>query len=269
MKTNSASTAQSVKMTDVMIQGEFTEWNRVYRLDLQRYCCMLTGSKWDGEDLAQETWVKVWQSLQSRNGKLKITRAYLYRIARNAWIDRSRKRRITHDSTLTDELAEYKIDQIEVWAAMETLVERLGPYQRSVLLLVDILQYTAIEAANLLQTTEGAVKAALHRARMKMKSSRDTSQIHGDLRRSDRSEDHLIISNNKAESDDVLVYNYMVAIQQQNTPALLMLLDNSTSSDLLPIMTFLSYQRSSMEVGVSEDIISRNRSSNHVVSLAA
>lgn len=208
----------------------FSNWMGTHRQDLLRYCHMLTGSKWEGDDLAQDTWMKVWLSIQSKGNELKLSRAYLYRIARNTWIDRGRKKSVLLDLSPLEEVVEPIIDHDIMLSAMETLVEQLVPYQRSVLLLVDVFQYTAAEAAELLQTTEGAVKAALHRARMKMKSRINDSELNS----------KHSASRVKNDSDDMLVYAYVEAIRQQNIPALIMLLNNTTSRDLVPVLTLLS-----------------------------
>ena len=62
-------------------------------------------------------------------------------------------------------------DPAETWAAMEHLVGALPPRQRVVFLLTEVFRFTAAEAAAMLNMTEGAVKAALHRARAGLKGA--------------------------------------------------------------------------------------------------
>ncbi|WP_445671554.1 sigma factor-like helix-turn-helix DNA-binding protein [Paenibacillus sp. FSL P4-0288] len=94
--------------------------------------------------------------------------ALLFRIARNTWIDIMRRkatlsRVLELDQSPTEASAEYGSFEIE--AAFQALQEHLSPLQQAVFLLRDVLGHSAMEAAEILVTTEGAIKAALHRAR--------------------------------------------------------------------------------------------------------
>src|SRR5215469_5877160 len=62
-----------------------------HRGDLHRYCRRLTGNLWDGEDLMQDTLVRVFGLLGRSDMKLENPRAYLIRTATNIWIDRMRR----------------------------------------------------------------------------------------------------------------------------------------------------------------------------------
>src|SRR5690606_35265529 len=102
---------------------------------------------------------------------------YLYKIANHIYIDGRRKNRTgaesySIDGTAVDELQANESDVASLWTAMETIVNRLPINQRITLMLIDVFRYTAAETAELLSTTEGAVKALLHRARTKLRSER-------------------------------------------------------------------------------------------------
>lgn len=134
------------------------------RPDLWRYCLRLTGSAWDAEDLVQETLMKAyarltwWEPVDAR--------PYLFRMAANAWIDTWRKRKVeTLELDEARAVAGNAPDPAETWATMEHLVGALPPRQRVIFLLTEVFAFTAAEAAAMLNMTEGAVKAALHRAR--------------------------------------------------------------------------------------------------------
>ena len=62
-----------------------------YRSDLHRYCRRLTGNVWDGEDLMQDTLVRVFSMIGKIDAKLENPRGYLIRTATNLWIDRVRR----------------------------------------------------------------------------------------------------------------------------------------------------------------------------------
>lgn len=147
---------------------------------LWHFCRRLTGSSWDAEDLVQETMLKafaslpnVWQPLDGR--------AFLFRIAANTWVDQVRRSRRApmEDLEAHPELqAPAAADRrVALHDAMERLVLLLPPRQRVVLLLCDSLDFRAREVAAMLATTEGAVKAALHRARVTLATAAESGPL--------------------------------------------------------------------------------------------
>ncbi|WP_239616053.1 RNA polymerase sigma factor [Cohnella mopanensis] len=144
------------------------------RTALNRYCLSLTESPWDAEDLAQDTWVKA-LSLFTRHGH-RNPEALLLRIAKNTWIDQARRKnvlaRILKEERAWAALPENSLTEIEIEMALHALLKHLPPLQRTVFLLRNVFEYSIAETARLLKTTEGAVKAALHRARKSLDSAR-------------------------------------------------------------------------------------------------
>lgn len=151
---------------------------------LHRYCLSLTRSSFDADDLAQETWAKAL-------GYRKFTaspnpEALLLRIARNTWIDHIRRagsltRALERSGLAADsaavEAAQGELTGIEL--IFQAMLTHLTPLQRTALVLRDVLGYSAAEAAGLLDTTEGAVKAALHRARLALITVREELDTRG------------------------------------------------------------------------------------------
>ncbi|QGQ98998.1 RNA polymerase sigma factor [Paenibacillus psychroresistens] len=136
---------------------------------LQAYCRKLTGTSWDADDLLQETLMKFYTSL-CKNEARQITTSYLCRIAKNTWIDWCRKRKAV-DVPLDEGLlvpTEPGTNSEDVQEALEVLAEQLPVRQAVVLLLMDVFHFTAKETAKRIYATEGAVQAALHRARAKL-----------------------------------------------------------------------------------------------------
>lgn len=132
---------------------------------VHRYCLSLTKSRWDAEDLAQETWLKgIGAALASTH---KNPEALLLRIAKNTWIDQSRRRNQYARLLIQEKQVEAALDSssLELEEAMHALMKHLSPLQRTVFLLRDVLDYSTLETAEFLNMTTGAVKAALHRAR--------------------------------------------------------------------------------------------------------
>lgn len=136
---------------------------------LNRYCLSLTHSKWDSEDLAQDTWVKI----LARNKDLEHNNpeALLLRTAKNGWIDHVRRRHRFEQILIKQQLLSkenhdtQENSTVDIEAAFQYMMTHLSPLQRTVLLMRSVLGYSVADTANKLQTKEGAVKAAYHRAR--------------------------------------------------------------------------------------------------------
>ncbi|KOR90129.1 sigma-70 family RNA polymerase sigma factor [Paenibacillus solani] len=142
---------------------------------LHRYCLSLTNSLWDSDDLVQDTWIKALEHMKQQNHV--NPEALLLRIAKNTWIDRVRRdqtyRRILDEKleqVLPKEETLNEDTNLNIEFAFQWLLERLSPLQRTVLLLRDVYGYSVSETASILKTTEGAVKAALHRAHKELQS---------------------------------------------------------------------------------------------------
>ncbi|QJD86973.1 RNA polymerase sigma factor [Cohnella herbarum] len=142
------------------------------RTTLNRYCLSLTECPWDAEDLAQDTWVKALSSLKYFNHH--NPEALLLRIAKNAWIDRTRRQSVLVRILKSEQIAASLPDNgfLEIEIALHALMEHLSPLQRTVFLLREVFDFSIAETAAKLQTTEGAVKAALHRARKSLDAIR-------------------------------------------------------------------------------------------------
>jgi RNA polymerase sigma-70 factor (ECF subfamily) len=146
------------------------------RPDLHRYCCRLTGNLWDGEDLAQDTLVRVFGLLGKIDAELENPRAYLIRTATNLWIDRMR-RRSRERSVVTAERLEAALSSpqggdparaTKIREATGEFLQHLAPRERAAVLLKEVFDLSLEETASILKTTVGAVKAALHRGRTRL-----------------------------------------------------------------------------------------------------
>ncbi|EOS53411.1 RNA polymerase sigma factor [Paenibacillus barengoltzii] len=247
-------------------KGNFQTWVQLYGSALRNYCRSITGSVWEGDDLAQDTWLKIWSATQGKGDNVQLTRTYLYRAAQHAWIDRNRKRKLPAESLPLDEQLQAPVptDPAAVWAAMETLVIELSPLQRTTLLMIDILKYTAGEAAQLIGSTEGAVKAALHRARVRLRNAVEGSNRAVTAPRQDKvqsmEEDFLPGS----LSDDVLVLAYMDAIRREDAAALVMLYNDARPQDVVPVVTLQSYRCSSLR-SIAVDTPAADPVRNHLM----
>ena len=141
------------------------------RGDLHRYCRRLTRNVWDAEDLAQEALLRAFGGLARLHDPLRNPRAYLLRIATHAWIDQLRKRERESDALAEHGEAEPTRPAAggAVRDAASTLLHRLPPQERAAVILKDVFDLSLEESAEVLDTTIGAVKAALHRGRGRLR----------------------------------------------------------------------------------------------------
>jgi RNA polymerase sigma-70 factor (ECF subfamily) len=142
-----------------------------FRPELHRYCRRLTGEVWDAEDLVQETLLKGFASLGSINVPIANPRGYLVRIASNLWIDGQRRKNLETSAlaTLDDDGVTTQPDRAGMRAAGARLFERLSPQERAAVVLKDVFDMTLAEIAEALSTSVGAVKAALHHGRGRLR----------------------------------------------------------------------------------------------------
>lgn len=145
------------------------------RPDLHRYCRSLTGSVWDAEDLVQDTLLRAFAKLGEFTNPIDNPKSYLFRIASNLWIDRFRRVEAVaieeHPATNSPELS------TEIRDAAKQLMQLLPPQERAAVVLKDVFDFQLDEIAAILQTTVGAIKAALHRGREKLAAPRSTRVV--------------------------------------------------------------------------------------------
>jgi len=167
-------------------EAGFGELVQRHRRELHLHCYRMTGSFDEAEDLVQETFLRAWRKRDSFEGGPGF-RAWLYRIATNACLDalRSSRRRPStvqsfaevpwlqpYPDRLLDELAPSDTQPDAVVVARETIeltylavIQLLPPRQRAVLILRDVLDWSAAEAAAMLEMSVAAANSALQRAR--------------------------------------------------------------------------------------------------------
>jgi RNA polymerase sigma-70 factor (ECF subfamily) len=143
------------------------------RSELYRYCRHLTRSPWDAEDLAQDTLARAFVTLAQMGDDPIHPRAWLFRVASNLWIDQLRRRRSIALSEPETVAAVVAPDPRVSREAAGTLLVKLSPQERAAVVLKDAFDFSLEEVSDILGTTSGAVKAALHRARGKLVDEHD------------------------------------------------------------------------------------------------
>lgn len=145
----------------------FLETYEPLRPELYRYCRHLTRSPWDAEDLAQDTLARAFATLGQMGDSPPNPRAWLFRVAANLWIDQQRRRKRLEPID-EHEPSVAAPDPITSREAAGTLLGTLSPQERAAVVLKDVFEFSLEEIAEVLSTTPGAVKAALHRGRGKL-----------------------------------------------------------------------------------------------------
>lgn len=140
---------------------------------LHRYCTRMVGSVFDGEDVVQEALAKAAEALPAA-GNIEKAERWLFTIAHNAALDALRRRKRKAEVPLESDSADQPEQPAEVdsWiaasASLATIMQ-LPIIQRSTVVLMDVLGYSLAETVDILGTTLAAVKAALHRGRVRLK----------------------------------------------------------------------------------------------------
>jgi RNA polymerase sigma-70 factor (TIGR02960 family) len=157
-----------------------------HRRELHVHCYRMLGSFDEAEDAVQEVFLRAWRARDTLTGSGNV-RAWLYRIATNVALDalRARSRRTPalesfadvpwlqpYPDRLLDEIAPPEDEPDAVVVARETIalayvavIQLLPPRQRAVLILRDVLEWSAKETADMLEISVPAANSALQRAR--------------------------------------------------------------------------------------------------------
>jgi RNA polymerase sigma-70 factor, ECF subfamily len=172
----------------------------LYRGELAAYCYRMLGSFQDAEDLVQETMLRAWKAQDRYDPGRASLRTWLYRIATNACLTAlaSRSRRplpsglgapsSDPDAPLTPVfgipwLQPFPDALFDVGARADlrlglmAAMQLLSPRQRAVLVLREVLEFTAAEVAEQLGTSIAAVNSALQRARAALADVGDPTEI--------------------------------------------------------------------------------------------
>ncbi|MGV3707417.1 MAG: RNA polymerase sigma factor [Gemmatimonas sp.] len=182
----------SVTQASALAREQFMALVADIRPELHRYCARMTGSVFDGEDVLQDTLAKAWFALAEMDAPPPF-RPWLFRIAHNAATDFLRRYDQRFVDTgyefdaLSDTAAEHEsestTDHERTDIALSILLT-LPPVQRSAFAFRYVLEFSLEETAAAMNTTVGAVKAALVRARANVSRSRSALPLQPDVQAS-------------------------------------------------------------------------------------
>jgi RNA polymerase sigma-70 factor, ECF subfamily len=213
-----------------------------YRGELVAYCYRMLGSFHEAEDLVQETMLRAWKARDTYDRTRASVRTWLYRIAANACLSalEGRARRPlpsglgapsddpgapltpAFDIPWLQPFPDARFDlavradlRLALMAAMQVLPAR----QRAVLVLREVLDFSAAEVAAQLGTTATAVNSALQRARAALAEAGDAGEV--------------------TEPDDpegrAVIERYVRAFEAADVPALVRLLADEAVLEMPPV----------------------------------
>jgi len=186
-----------VKRASAGDERAFSELVDGYRGELRAHCYRMLGSVHDAEDALQDALLRAWRGLPGFQGRSSV-RSWLYSIVTNAALDiaRHRSRRelpvdfgpaaargaevdapvmdpvwlepypdrwLMADADASPEARYEQRESVEL--AFMTALQQLPPLQRAVLILREVVGFSAAETSTQLGTSVPAVNSALQRAR--------------------------------------------------------------------------------------------------------
>ena len=196
------STAPPQELVDAARRGDEGAFRRLVEpqhRDVHAHCYRMLGSVHDADDALQEALLRAWRGLGRFESRSSL-RSWLYRIATNVCLDALKKRskRVLpmdygpaadiHDSpgkelpmsVWVEPYPDAQLGLVDGYTAPEARYERresvelafiaalqhLPPRQRAVLILREVLGFSAREVARTLETTVASVNSSLQRARV-------------------------------------------------------------------------------------------------------
>ena len=156
-------------------QDAFAELVYTYQDSVYNLCYRMLSDRTEAEDAAQETFLRAYLNLQ-RYDPARSFKTWVLSIASNHCIDRLRRRRmvwlsideplppnitLASDEPEPEEASLFK----ERSEAMQKLLDTLSPDYRAAVVLRYWYDYSYTEIADILDTTESAIKSRLFRAR--------------------------------------------------------------------------------------------------------
>jgi RNA polymerase sigma-70 factor (ECF subfamily) len=228
-----------------------------YRGELHAHCYRMLGSVHDAEDAVQEALLRSWRGLKRFEGRSSL-RSWLYTIATNACLNHLAKRpkRVlpvdygpswdphdgvgepvvesvwiepypdaqVSDGAVSPEARYEQRESVEL--AFVAALQHLPANQRAVLIMREVLGFSAQEAADLLETTPQSVNSALQRARVSVDEKLPDQSQQATLRSLD--DDKL----------QEMVENYMDAIQNGDVDAVVAMLAEDAAWSMPPLASW-------------------------------
>jgi RNA polymerase sigma-70 factor (ECF subfamily) len=175
---------QDLELVKRCLRGEDTAWSALLQTHTRKIynlCYRFTGRPSESEDLTQEVFIKIFQTLKSFDAAQGTFVTWLHRVARNHLVDhyrRTRKDRIT--SSIEDELGGLEekpgatiepvahLEHREQKERLQRGLGKLSPDLREAVVLRDLQDLDYAEIAQVLTVPEGTVKSRINRGRLEL-----------------------------------------------------------------------------------------------------
>jgi RNA polymerase sigma-70 factor (ECF subfamily) len=226
-----------------------------FRSELTGYCYRMLGSAFEAEDAVQDTLIRAWRGFEKFEGRAAL-RSWLYRIATNVCLTMlgSAQRRVrpmdlgpagsgraTHPGEpLPDEIwvgpvpdsrvlpegtdpANVVAERESIRLAFVAALQRLPARQRAVLILREVLAWSAQETAELLDTSVPSVNSALQRARATLAAPDPATDVYRPL----------------DDGQKALLTRYVSAFEAYDLEALTRLLHEDATLSMPPVPLWL------------------------------
>jgi RNA polymerase sigma-70 factor (ECF subfamily) len=170
----------------------FTEFVHSFRARLAHYTFLMCGHREDAEEVAQETLIRVFESIDQLRDPARL-KSWVFRIARNECLMKRRKSvfapavELSLDDQKPNPSEDRRGIEIADWSglpdhlllgselrhALTEAIESLPEIYRAVVLLRDVEELSTDETAEVLDISTDAVKARLHRGRLALRQHLD------------------------------------------------------------------------------------------------
>ena len=172
------------KLVKRCLAGESSAWESLLQAHTRKIynlCYRFTGRPSEAEDLTQEVFIKIFQTLQTFDEVQGTFTTWLNRVARNHLVDHYRRTRKDRLTSSIDEDAgqiEERPSQIEGPMArvesrerrelLQAALDRLSPDMREAVILRDLQDLEYEEISQVLAVPVGTVKSRINRGRLEL-----------------------------------------------------------------------------------------------------
>jgi RNA polymerase sigma-70 factor, ECF subfamily len=166
------------------LSGEEAAWADLVRLHGRRVygiCYRFTGTGVEAEDITQEVFLRVYQSLKTFRAGEGSFQVWVARLTRNLLIDNYRKGRMARSTDSIEEQlqvleeksalgarTEAKLEGREASELLQGALQKLSPELREAVVLRDLEEMEYREIASVLKVPEGTVKSRINRGRAEL-----------------------------------------------------------------------------------------------------
>ena len=176
--------AEDPQLVARCLEGEESAWEellRAHNRKIYNLCYRFTGRPAEAEDLTQEVFIKIFQTLTTYDAAQGAFSTWLNRVARNHLVDhyrRTHKDRLTssiedetgglEDKPSAEEHPVARVESRERHEVLQAALNRLSPDMREAVVLRDFQDLDYDEIAEVLGVPEGTVKSRINRGRLEL-----------------------------------------------------------------------------------------------------